>query len=75
MLPEVTEGESFHEFMALLINVKAEIKNPAANPVLNISNNFIVHSILKKSILFNDTRSIGIKGPLLAKELQKSNSL
>ena len=48
MSPEVTEGESFHEFMALLMNVNAEIKNPAATPVLNISNNFIVHSWCQK---------------------------
>ena len=48
MLPEVTEGESFHEFMALLMNVNAEIKNPAATPVRNISNNFIVRRWLSK---------------------------
>ena len=47
MLPEVTEGESFHEFMALLMNVNAEIKNPAATPVRNISNNFIVRWLSK----------------------------
>ena len=48
MLPEVTEGESFHEFIALLMNVNAEIKNPAAIPVRNTSNSFIVHSYLPK---------------------------
>ena len=42
ILLEVTDGASFHDFTALVINVRANIRNPVANPVLIIRNRFIV---------------------------------
>ena len=41
-VPEVTEGEAFHDCIALMINVKAKIKNAVAIPALNTSNGFII---------------------------------
>ena len=41
-VPEVTEGEAFHDCIALMINFKAKIKNAVAIPALNTSNGFII---------------------------------
>ena len=45
LIPEVTDGDSFHDFIALLINVTARINNPVANPVCKTKMSFIICSV------------------------------
>ena len=44
-LPDVTEGASFHDSTALLMNDSAEIKNAVTNPVRNTNSNFICDEV------------------------------
>ena len=42
LLPEVTEGEVFHECIALMINIEAARKNAVAMPNRNTRKNFMI---------------------------------
>ena len=70
-LPEVTEGEAFHDFTALMMNVKAKSNNAVAMPVLNTSNSLIIFKIFGRASYhlpdLDSTKEKETQGPVFFK--------